>query len=129
MNTVEQAICFRNGLEKFSLPRTLDGKKVFGKWPDKIGNYDQQGDMLAFDYDGDIPKDAGVRADMVASDGIIRHIAHGDCTVYEGFIDARGEVEIRHPEHGSMLLSPGKYRVTKVMEYDHAAEEARFVID
>ena len=36
---------------------------------------------------------------------------------------------LKHEEHGRITLPPGVYKVRKVQEYDHAAEEARNVAD
>jgi len=36
---------------------------------------------------------------------------------------------ITHEEHGAITVPPGKYRVDRVQEYDHFAEEARDVQD
>jgi hypothetical protein len=37
--------------------------------------------------------------------------------------------ELTHQEHGNIVLEPGTYRVDRVREYDHFAEEARRVAD
>lgn len=38
-------------------------------------------------------------------------------------------VKIKHEEHNEQVISPGTYKVYKVREYDHFAEEARAVTD
>lgn len=38
-------------------------------------------------------------------------------------------VALTHEEHHTVTVPPGVYRVGKVQEYDHFAEEARFVAD
>lgn len=128
--TVLDAIEFRNGVRKF--PRTMDGIAPFAEWPDLIGDYDQQGDALFFDFDGEIPKDAIPKADNVAVNGLKRHVAIGDgVRVFEGYIDAPSGCVIKHggDDHDDTHLKPGKYRVTRVQEYDHALEESRAVVD
>jgi hypothetical protein len=40
-----------------------------------------------------------------------------------------GGAEIAHEEHGAVKLEPGDYRVGRIQEYDHFAEEARRVAD
>ena len=40
-----------------------------------------------------------------------------------------GGAEITHEEHGPVRVPQGEYRVTRVQEYDHFAEEARRVVD
>lgn len=40
-----------------------------------------------------------------------------------------GDVRVIHEEHGPISLPPGDYQVGRVREYDHFAEEARYVRD
>lgn len=40
-----------------------------------------------------------------------------------------GGAEIVHEEHRPITVPPGEYRVGRVQEYDHFAEEARRVVD
>lgn len=49
----------------------------------------------------------------------------------DGVLYARiGEpTEVRHEEHGPVVLEPGTWRVNRVQEYDHFAEEARTIAD
>ena len=44
-------------------------------------------------------------------------------------LDAGAGAEVTHQEHGTIMLPPGTYDRSIVREYDHAAEEARQVID
>jgi hypothetical protein len=139
MNTVGEALIFRNQATdgKF-LPRTLDGKsakEMFGMDNDYkkfVGHFDQQGDALFYDHPGKIPKDAKLKPDNVAVEGLKRHIAHGKgVKVYEGFVDAPKGCVIKHAgnDHGDTHLAPGRYEVKQVLEYDHLLEESRKVID
>lgn len=46
------------------------------------------------------------------------------------YLNVTGEsVVISHEEHGAIEVPPGMYRVERVREYDHFAEEARVVED
>ncbi len=135
-NTVEQAICFRNQLETFSLPKTLDGQDAFKQWPDKKGEYHQQGDALFFPSElKAVPKDAKLRLDKVAVEGLKRHTAVGKgVKVYEGWIYAPNGCTIKHGggEHGDTVLSAKEakvWQVKQVLEFDHILEESRKVID
>lgn len=59
-----------------------------------------------------------------ASDGLLIEI--------EGTLYLRvgsGGATIVHPEHKPIDVPPGEYRVNRVREYDHFAEEARQVQD
>lgn len=56
----------------------------------------------------------------------------------EAYEDAEGTLWLRvgdggatvtHEEHGAGVIAPGEYRVERVLEYDHFAEEARAVRD
>lgn len=135
--SVMDAIKFRNGKDK--LPATLDGipaKDIFpGVSEDLIGNYHQQGDAL-FEMIDAIPTDAKPKDNMVAVEGLRRHVAQGkDVIVFEGYLSAPNGVTIIHPEHGKgsvakdTVLAPGPYLVTQVQEYDHWREEQRTLID
>jgi hypothetical protein len=45
------------------------------------------------------------------------------------FIETSAPTEIDHQEHEKITVPPGKFRVHRVKEYDHFAEEARQVKD
>lgn len=126
--TVEDAIKFRNSLEEFSLPMLLDGKEMFSKFQ---GTYFQQGDALFFPTLDPVPEGLTAKADMIAVHGLRRHKASGKgVTVYDGFLTAPEGAVIRHEQdHHDLPLPGGNYRVKQVMEYDHALEEARAVVD
>lgn len=49
-----------------------------------------------------------------------------DGTLYARITSA---VELRHEEHQTVTVPPGVYKVGKVQEFDHFAEEARDVLD
>jgi len=124
-DTAEKAICYRNGLKEFSLPKTLDGQE-YGN-----GTYHQQGDALFFPIDS-IPKDAKLKDNMVAVEGLRRHIAKGkNVKVYEGYLDASEGCIIVHPEHSAKrdTYLKGLFQVKQVVEFDHFLEESRIVID
>ena len=95
--------------------------------------YLQQGDCLLFPIDK-IPKDAKLRKDNVAVEGLRRHLALGkNVKVYDGYLKVgKGGCVIQHPEHGVKIktkLTEGCWQVKRVQEYDHLREEARAIID
>jgi len=45
------------------------------------------------------------------------------------YVETDAPVSVLHEEHGTITIPAGKYRVGRVMEYDHFAEEASQVID
>lgn len=57
----------------------------------------------------------------------------GDAVVWEydgGLIlEAPSGTEVTHQEHGTVLVPPGVYDRSIVLEYDHFSEEAREVVD
>lgn len=80
-----------------------------------------------------------------ARDGLV--LARGEVTGHahrvagpevEAWEDAQGTLWLRvgagggtvtHEEHGVGVVEPGTYRIDRVQEYDHFAEEARRVAD
>ena len=44
-------------------------------------------------------------------------------------LDAPSGTDVVHQEHGTITLPPGSYDRSIIQEFDHAAEEARNVID
>ena len=98
-------------------------------------------------------------ADLVAADVILRpsnipdkakqrdntHLAEGESTghfhdavgagltvlEYENdlYLDAPNGASVTHQEHKTIDVPPGKYKVSKVREYDHFAEEIYEVRD
>lgn len=127
--TVMDSIKFRNTLEEFELPETLDGFNLFSL--PSGGGYHQQGDLLLFPEA--IPSHAAVCNHNIAGDGLIRHILiNGEIHELNGvrYLLAFDNCEIAHPEHKSTFLEIGcSYRVAKTMEYDHFLNESREVID
>ena len=126
--TVEDAINFRNTMERFSLPKTLDGYELFSE---KVGDYHQQGDCLFFPEV--MPSEARLCDHKVAGEGLIRHMINSG-EVYEAgsvrYVLAHEDCTITHPEHKSTRLDEGVcYRVGKTFEFDHWLEESREVID
>lgn len=45
------------------------------------------------------------------------------------YLRAPSGTEVVHEEHNAVTLPPGDYRIDGVREYDHFAEEARYVAD
>ena len=54
-----------------------------------------------------------------------------ECVEKDGmfYIRVNKEKTVTHEEHNPVTIPPGVYRVRKVREYDHFAEEARAVAD
>jgi len=126
--TVRDAIKFRNQLESFSWPKTLDGAAIA---TNDVGTVEQQGDCLVFPVD-EIPSDAKRLDHKIAADGLVRHVVeNGDLFELSDrrFLAASGGCFIGHPEHKPMGLDVGFYEIKKVLEYDHFLEESREVID
>lgn len=62
--------------------------------------------------------------EALAPDAVLYQEADGGMT-----LSAPNGTEVRHQEHGPLLLPPNQYRRELVREYDHFAEEARAVRD
>jgi hypothetical protein len=45
------------------------------------------------------------------------------------YMSAPQGTTIVHEEHGPLIIPPGEYEIGIVREYDHFAEEARYVVD
>lgn len=45
------------------------------------------------------------------------------------YLENAHELAVSHEEHNTVLIPPGTWRVRKVQEYDHFAEEARALAD
>jgi hypothetical protein len=45
------------------------------------------------------------------------------------FLNVLAPVVVKHEEHKPVTVEPGQYRIGRVQEYDHFAEEARAVED
>ncbi len=96
----------------------------------------QQGDVTIMPAE-EIPADAVPLATRVLREGEatghahvataedVRLFLHGG-TLY---MSAPTGTEIVHEEHKAFRVPPGTYRVGAVREYDHFAEESRFVWD
>lgn len=91
----------------------------------------QQGDVLikSVDY---VPPDATKDAELILAEGEAtghRHTAAGaGVAVLESrgtrFLCAPSGAEVMHPEHKTIRIPPGNYRVDRVREYDHFEEAA-----
>lgn len=45
------------------------------------------------------------------------------------YLENKEDLQVQHEEHKTVFIPPGTWRVRKVQEYDHFAEEARAVAD
>lgn len=96
----------------------------------------QQGDVLLSACHG-IPRAAILRKDTVVAYGEVTNHKHevvGDgVEVYEQdgtlYLHAPNGGRIQHEEHAAFDIPAGDYTIGIVREYDHFAEEARFVAD
>ena len=99
----------------------------------------QQGDVLLFTTNK-IPLGVTGRSDGILAHGELTGHAHrlanaSDGLLYEaedGTLYLRvgaGGASITHEEHAPLTLPPGTYKIGRVREYDHFAEEARRVRD
>ena len=96
----------------------------------------QQGDVLLF-AGISIPKQARVLGHTRLAEGEATGHAHVACGVSVELLEEGGNLylsapkgaEIKHEEHHTIAVPPGTYRVGRVREYDHFAEEARQVAD
>lgn len=62
----------------------------------------------------------------VIEEGVRKADKNADGTISFALSEPR---ELVHEEHGTITIPPGEYRSGKVLEYDHAAEEAKQVAD
>jgi len=96
----------------------------------------QQGDVLLFPV-GAVPAGGKPIGHTVLAEGEATghaHVALGDGVEVierEGtlFLAAPQGATVTHQEHSTITLPAGAYRVGRVREYDHFAEEARPVQD
>ena len=103
----------------------------------------QQGDVLIQSVDS-IPKDAKKQAPQqhknTLAEGEFTGHAHrvqgpvdifrqGNQTGGDIFMSVPKRITVTHEEHKPVTLPKGLYRVSRVREYDHFAEEARVVRD
>jgi hypothetical protein len=103
----------------------------------KTGDYYQQGDVLIKPV-AEVPEDARPspkgnvlregeatgHAHRATADDVTLSIVGGEL-----FMRAPSGTDIVHEEHKVVSVPPGTYRIEGVREYDHFAEEARFVAD
>jgi hypothetical protein len=101
----------------------------------------QQGDVLLQKCTS-IPKGAKVKKPTprgyVLAEGEVTGHAHtivetGKAQLFESdnevYLKVIKEVTLKHEEHKAIVVPIGDYKVGKVIEYDHFAEEARAVKD
>jgi len=101
----------------------------------------QQGDVIIESVDG-IPGDCKPgklnQGQIVLAEGETTGHAHRIAEVAgvvfkekDGmfYLENRNELKVNHEEHKTVFIPPGTWRIRKVQEYDHFAEEARAVAD
>jgi len=103
-------------------------------------NQIQQGDVLLIRIT-ELPKNVKKTANRIVAHGESghTHILTGNVQMYECnndndlFFEVLGnDVELKHEEHNvvtSDILSPGFYKVGRIVEYDYETEEAKYVKD
>ena len=78
-------------------------------------------------------KDAGTNVLVASAVTSHTHAVHGAVKVLTDgttkYIDAAEPFELRHPEHRTLTIPAGQYRVDAIREFDHFSEEARAVAD
>ena len=94
----------------------------------------QQGDVIIKKCD--IPKDAKKVIKRAIALGEVTGHSHKiieDCEMYERdgvlYIKSTNAMNVKHEEHGDIILPAGKYKVDIVKEYDPFLEEVRQVRD
>lgn len=104
--------------------------------------YYQQGDVIITPVDK-IPDGLKKKPDYVLAEGEAtghHHVIDIDPLTEAGLDllqDENGDlylltdkaVTVRHEEHNPITIDPGQYKIGRVREYDHFAEEARRVVD
>lgn len=96
--------------------------------------YWQQGDLKLQSYGFPVGLKE-VNSPILVESAVTRHThaIHGAAKVLTDgktkFIHASEPFEVIHPEHKTLRLPAGQYRVDAILEYDHFAEEARRVVD
>jgi len=102
--------------------------------------YYQQGDILLFPVQ-EIPANATeIKGhNNVLAEGESTGHAHRMAAPVQLFRNAQQptdvfmavpkRIELRHEEHATQVIPPGKYRIGRVQEYDYSTQEARRVQD
>lgn len=97
----------------------------------------QQGDVL-FKRVKNIPEGAKRKHDPLLVEGEATGHHHSIATkagwmVYmvglEMYLRNKQEIEIKHQEHGPIMLPAGDWKIDQVKEYDHLREISRRVVD
>jgi hypothetical protein len=96
----------------------------------------QQGDVTIKPIDK-IPAHAMATGTRVLAEGEAtghKHLAEAEDVklyLHEGslYMSAPQGTTVVHEEHGPLIIPPGEYQIGIVREYDHFAEEARYVAD
>jgi len=96
----------------------------------------QQGDVILETVEM-IPENLKTHNGVIAEGETTGHAHRVDLSGVDVFVaddgtlycEAMKEFTITHEEHKPITLPKGKYKVRKVLEYDHFAEEARVVRD
>lgn len=98
----------------------------------------QQGDVLLFKINAIAKNVKKLKHCVVAEGEATGHkhqIENGNSALFEDdennmFLNVENETAIMtHEEHASVKIPKGIWKIKKVLEYDHFAEEAKEVID
>lgn len=97
----------------------------------------QQGDVIIETLENEININGLSKIGKILAEGEVTGHSHktvkSDSFLYNSggtlILDAPTGTTIKHEEHKPINLPAGQYKIRKVMEYDHFAEEAREVID
>ena len=65
-------------------------------------------------------------AHRIKSDNKVRLLRDVNGNLY---LDVQKESILLHEEHGDIIISPAKYRIEIVQEYNHFLEETRKIVD
>lgn len=103
---------------------------------DNASTWYQQGDVLIKPVDA-IPAGAKATSTRVLAEGEAtghKHLAEAEDVrlfLHEGtlYMNAPTGTTVVHEEHGPLVIPAGQYQIGIVREYDHFAEEARYVMD
>lgn len=129
-NIVLRIVELWGGREKKSINLPIKNKEG-------IDMFYQQGDTLIFKTD-EMPKDAKLLEHKTLMEGELTGHAHriskGLAELFENgttkYLKVLSEEAVlTHEEHNQIVLPKGIYKIGRVREYDHFAEEARNVVD
>lgn len=105
--------------------------------PKSIKNVGQQGDVLIQRTTEKFSREKKLKHLRLAEGEATGHchLAEGDCALYEleNNVDQlmlevfSGNTTIKHQEHGPLVVGPGTYKIGRIREKDHFADEAEAV--